>query len=64
MGVALPFFYITGGIFAIASMVIAVYHVMQHLLNFKRPDYQTYICRILLMVPIYALTSWFSMIMP
>lgn len=46
------------------SVSMSVYLLVQHLSYFRSPEYQLYICRIILMVPIYCLTSCFSIIYP
>lgn len=46
------------------SVSMSVYLLAQHLTYFRCPEYQLYICRIILMVPIYCLTSCFSIIYP
>lgn len=46
------------------SISQSLYLVIQHLRHFSKPDYQLYICRIILMVPIYCLTSYLSILNP
>jgi len=43
------------------AVVIGVYSIVNHLLHYTVPQHQKYIVRILLMVPIYAIDSWFSL---
>lgn len=64
MALGIPLLYVLGGMCVLAGTGIAVASVVQHLLCFNRPEFQRYICRILLMVPVYAVTSWFSMVFP
>jgi len=64
MALGIPFLYILGGFCVLAATAIALTSVVQHLLYFHQPEFQRYICRILLMVPIYSVTSWFSMFFP
>lgn len=39
-------------------------HIVLHLRNYTRPDTQRVIIRILVMVPVYAMTCWLSLILP
>mmetsp|Transcript_29337 Transcript_29337/g.52520 ORF Transcript_29337/g.52520 Transcript_29337/m.52520 type:complete len:301 (+) Transcript_29337:136-1038(+) len=64
MGVPFLVIYSVGGLFVVLSLIVSLLHFAQHLLNFCQPEYQRYICRILLMVPLYAVTSWLSMYRP
>lgn len=58
----------TGTIIGILSLMISVsssvYLLFHHLMYFRCPEYQLYICRIILMVPIYCFTSCLSIIYP
>ena len=49
------------GFFCIVAITTSAIHVRGHLKSFSRPDHQTHIVRILLMVPVYALGSWLSL---
>ena len=51
------------GIFAVLALVLSVRHIYLHLKHFSRPEYQLHIVRVLAMVPIYSLTSWFALIL-
>lgn len=51
-----------GGLLATAAVIFALRHIAQHLNNYSKPEYQLHIVRILAMVPIYSLTSWFALI--
>lgn len=51
-----------GGLFALLAVVLAVRHIMLHLRHYSKPQYQLHIVRILAMVPIYSLTSWFALV--
>ena len=39
--------------FTILSLVVSIHSIAKHLEHFNAPRYQLYICRLLLMVPIY-----------
>ena len=49
------------GIFVIYAVLISTYAIVRHLLHYTVPQHQKYIVRILLMVPVYAIDSWFSL---
>jgi len=51
----------SAGIFVILSVSLSLYEIFMHLANFSNPPLQRYIVRILWMVPIYAVESWFSL---
>eukprot|EP00744_Colponema_vietnamica_P006089 GILI01008867.1.p1 GENE.GILI01008867.1~~GILI01008867.1.p1 ORF type:complete len:336 (+),score=55.94 GILI01008867.1:102-1109(+) len=57
-------FRVIGGIFSIAAVYVSLRHINSHLTNYHQPEFQKYICRILLMVPLYGVLSWFSMLFP
>ncbi|KAG6531967.1 hypothetical protein ZIOFF_005804 [Zingiber officinale] len=48
----------------IGAIALAVLHIYRHLLNYTKPVYQRYIVRIIFMVPIYALMSFLSLVLP
>ena len=56
--------FLIGGICVAISLSQSLYLLIQHLRYFSKPDYQLYIGRIILMVPIYCITSCMSMIYP
>lgn len=64
MGIPFLVIYSIGGLFVLLSLGVSLLHFTQHLMNFAKPEFQRYICRILLMVPLYAVTSWVSMYEP
>ncbi|XP_039029291.1 transmembrane protein 184B-like [Hibiscus syriacus] len=43
---------------------LAVLHIYRHLLNYTEPIFQRYIVRIIFMVPVYALMSFLSLVLP
>lgn len=45
------------------AMTLALLHIYRHLLNYTEPTYQRYIVRIIFMVPVYALMSFFSLVL-
>jgi hypothetical protein len=51
------------GVFAFSSLVLSCYLVARHLKHWTDPVGQTYIVRIVLMVPVYALSSWLSLLL-
>lgn len=64
MVLGITLIYITGGCCVFFSLLVSLHLLYQHFTNFTKPEYQRYICRILLMVPVYAETSWVSMMFP
>eukprot|EP00755_Sulcionema_specki_P006052 Sspe_Gene.34421::Locus_16735_Transcript_1_1_Confidence_1.000_Length_924::g.34421::m.34421 len=52
---------IIGGYCAILAIILSVFQVMEHLAAFTDQDVQSRIIRILVMVPLYAVTSWLAM---
>lgn len=51
------------GVFAFASLLLSCFLVARHLKHWTDPVGQTYIVRIVLMVPVYALCSWLSLLL-
>lgn len=51
-----------GALLAVAAVLLSVRHIMLHLRHYSKPQYQLHIVRILAMVPIYSLTSWFALV--
>ncbi|KAG0019943.1 hypothetical protein BGZ82_011744 [Podila clonocystis] len=54
--------WIGAGICAFAASVISFVLIWRHLQYYTKPNQQRYIVRMLLMVPIYAISSWFSFV--
>ncbi len=50
-----------GGAFVIATVPISLFQIFQHLSNFMEPKQQTHVIRMISMVPLYAIQSWFSL---
>lgn len=48
---------IVAWVFAAVSILISLTHVVQHLVNYTMPGIQIYVVRILLITPIYSLSS-------
>ncbi|XP_022937992.1 transmembrane protein 184B-like [Cucurbita pepo subsp. pepo] len=48
----------------VGAIALAVLHIYRHLLNYTEPTYQRYIVRIIFMVPVYALMSFLSLVIP
>ncbi|XP_050381131.1 uncharacterized protein LOC126798259 [Argentina anserina] len=46
------------------AIALAVIHIYRHLMNYTEPTYQRYIVRIIFMVPVYALMSFLSLVIP
>ncbi|XP_059652180.1 uncharacterized protein LOC132299515 [Cornus florida] len=46
----------------VGSIALAILHIYRHLLNYTEPTFQRYIVRIIFMVPVYALMSFFSLL--
>ncbi|XP_047342386.1 transmembrane protein 184A-like [Impatiens glandulifera] len=58
-----PLFYILIALpCTIGAIALALLHIYRHLLNYTEPTYQRYIVRIIFMVPVYALTSFLSLV--
>lgn len=49
------------GFFTILSVALSLWLMYQHLINYTLPHLQRYIVRIIIMVPIYAITSFLSL---
>lgn len=49
------------GAFVAMAVPMSIWAIAQHLESYTEPRIQRYIVRILLMVPIYALNSWFAL---
>ncbi|GLT74070.1 hypothetical protein SLA2020_458910 [Shorea laevis] len=46
------------------AIALAMLHIYRHLLNYTEPIFQRYIVRIIFMVPVYALMSFLSLVLP
>ena len=47
------------GAFALADTIFAFILIFLHLRNYHRPEFQRYYVRIILMIPVYAIVSWY-----
>lgn len=56
--------YQLAGTFTLLSCLISMWHMTAHLRKMKQPVIQRKILAILWMSPIYAITSWFSLVFP
>lgn len=56
--------YQLAGTFSLLGMMIAMWHVTQHVRHMNRPTVQRRIIAILNMVPVYGITSWLSLVFP
>ena len=45
---------------ALVSLGISGYQIFMHLLNYSEPTLQLYIIRILMITPVYAVSTWLS----
>jgi len=54
----------TAGLSAALACAISIYNIFHHLLYWTKPELQTYIVRILLMIPIYSLASILGLAFP
>jgi len=52
------------GVFAFAGSAVQIYNIRKHLIYFTNKRFQVWILRILLVVPTYAITNFFSMAFP
>ncbi|XP_072029622.1 transmembrane protein 184B-like isoform X2 [Amphiura filiformis] len=50
------------GIFAFSAIIITVHQIYMHLRHYSCPGEQRWIVRILFIIPIYAFTSWLSLV--
>ncbi|KAL9688065.1 hypothetical protein QQ045_032478 [Rhodiola kirilowii] len=65
MGLAVPIYIdIIAFLCTAGAISLAILHIYKHLLNYTKPTYQRYIVRIVFMVPVYALTSFLSLVFP
>jgi len=48
------------GLFSLIATILSFYLMYKHYVNYTQPQYQRYIVRIILIVPIYGTTSWLS----
>ncbi|KAK7284481.1 hypothetical protein RJT34_19227 [Clitoria ternatea] len=65
MGVLVPLFlYVVAFFCTTGAIALAVLHIYRHLLNYTEPTYQRFIVRIIFMVPVYALMSFLSLVLP
>ncbi|KAL5580445.1 hypothetical protein UlMin_012887 [Ulmus minor] len=65
MGEAVPIYLSIVAFFCTAgAIVLATLHIYRHLVNYTEPTYQRYIVRIIFMVPVYALMSFLSLVLP
>ncbi|KAI0017509.1 DUF300-domain-containing protein [Xylariomycetidae sp. FL0641] len=53
---------IVSGVFALAATLLSIVSIWFQLKNYRKPLLQRYVVRILLMVPIYSISSWVSMV--
>eukprot|EP00898_Chlorokybus_atmophyticus_P000981 jgi/Chlat1/1884/Chrsp145S02204 len=54
--------YLVAAAFAFSACAVSLYHIYGHLRNYTEPVYQRFIVRIIFMVPVYAISSWFSLV--
>lgn len=65
MGEAVPIYLSVFAFFCtVGAIALATFHIYRHLLNYTEPTYQRYIVRIIFMVPVYALMSFLSLVLP
>lgn len=53
-----------GGYCALFATVLSLFQILEHLTCFSDPECQTKVVRILFMVPLYGMISWFSLLAP
>jgi len=54
--------WIIGGICGFAACVISLFTIVRHLQNYSNPRIQVFIVRIILMIPIYTIDSYLSLL--
>ena len=52
------------GTFTLLGCLISLWHLTSHLRHYYKPDVQRRVMAVLWMVPIYSVTSWFSLVFP
>ncbi|XP_057425511.1 uncharacterized protein LOC130718896 [Lotus japonicus] len=58
------YLYIVAFLCTIGAVSLALLHIYKHIVNYTEPTYQRYIVRIVFMVPVYALMSFLSLVLP
>ncbi|KAI0012958.1 DUF300-domain-containing protein [Xylariaceae sp. FL0662B] len=53
---------IIAGVFSLAATLLSIVSIWFQLKNYRKPLLQRYVVRILVMVPIYSISSWVSMV--
>ncbi|KAI2465565.1 DUF300-domain-containing protein [Annulohypoxylon bovei var. microspora] len=53
---------VIAGVFSLAATFMSIVSIWLQLKNYRKPLLQRYVVRILLMVPIYSISSWVSMV--
>ncbi|KAF3067033.1 hypothetical protein GL218_08812 [Daldinia childiae] len=53
---------VIAGVFSLAATLMSIVSIWLQLKNYRKPLLQRYVVRILLMVPIYSISSWVSMV--
>ncbi|KAI1334813.1 DUF300-domain-containing protein [Xylariaceae sp. FL0016] len=53
---------IVAGVFSLVATFLSIFSIWLQLKNYRKPLLQRYVVRILLMVPIYSISSWVSMV--
>jgi len=48
----------------VSALLISGFSIFMHLENFQKPSFQVLILRILIMIPVYAIMTWFSIRYP
>lgn len=51
----------SAGVFVMLAVPISLYEIFMHLAHYYAPELQRFVVRVLWMVPIYAVESWFSL---
>ncbi|CAI0382002.1 unnamed protein product [Linum tenue] len=65
MAELVPIYYsIIAFVCTLGAIALAVAHIYRHLRNYTEPTYQRFIVRMVFMVPVYALMSFLSLILP
>jgi hypothetical protein len=56
--------YLIVGTFTLLGCLISLWDITSHVRHYNKPGIQRRVCAILWMVPIYGITSWFSLVFP
>eukprot|EP01134_Creolimax_fragrantissima_P003201 CFRG3201T1 len=56
------FLELVAGVFVLLSLILSGYGIYRHLISYVQPERQRRVVRVLVLVPVYALDSWLSLV--